>query len=168
MLTFVKFLVVVLAGGAVMVLVAGQLGLLAGPAPRKLGVENGRLKPPSTTPNSVSSQAGLYADHPMRAYAEIEPFRYSGDGKAALARLAEVVKATPRVTVVTEEPDYLYAQCRTALLKFTDDLEFWLDESAQVIHVRSSSRLGRKDFGVNRTRVEAIRQSFSAVAIANS
>lgn len=168
MLTFVKFLVVVLAGGAVMVLVAGQLGLLAGPVPRKLGVENGRLKPPSKTPNSVSSQAGLYADHPMRAYAEIEPFRYSGDGKAAFARLAEVVKGTARVTVVTNEPDYLYAQCRSALLKFTDDLELWLDESAQVIHVRSSSRLGRKDFGVNRTRVEAIRQSLSAVASANS
>ena len=168
MLTFVKVLVVMLAGGAVMVLVAGQLGLLAGPTPRKLGVENGRLKPPSKTPNSVSSQAGLYADHPMRAYAEIEPFRFSGDGKAAFARLVELVKATQRVTVVTKEPHYLYAQCRTALLKFTDDLELWLDESAQVIHVRSSSRIGRKDFGVNRARVEAFRQQFSAGASANS
>jgi uncharacterized protein (DUF1499 family) len=47
------------------------------------------------------------------------------------------------------------------LLKFTDDLEFWLDRPASVIQVRSSSRLGRKDFQVNRQRIEAIRAQFT-------
>jgi len=60
----------------------------------------------------------------------------------------------PKTTVVTETPDYLYAQSTTPLLKFTDDVEFWLSPDEHVIHVRSASRLGRKDFAVNRTRVE--------------
>lgn len=162
MLTALKLLIVLLCGLVVMVLVAGQLGLLAGREPKNLGVRDGRLKPPSKTPNSVSSQAPLYPDHPMRDYATIEPLRYSGDGKVAFARLTGLVSAMDRTRVVQQEPGYLYAQCRTAALKFTDDLELQLDEAAGVIHVRSSSRLGRKDFGVNRARVEALRQRFAA------
>ncbi|MDP3413597.1 MAG: DUF1499 domain-containing protein, partial [Polaromonas sp.] len=64
-------------------------------------------------------------------------------------------------TVVEETPGYLYAQCSTRWLRFTDDLELLLDDAARVIHVRSSSRLGRKDFGVNRARVEALRTRFA-------
>lgn len=55
------------------------------------------------------------------------------------------------------EGDYLYAQFTTRWLGFMDDVEFWLDRRAGVIHVRSASRLGRRDFGVNRARVEALR-----------
>jgi uncharacterized protein (DUF1499 family) len=62
-----------------------------------------------------------------------------------------------RTVLVTREPGYLYAQCSTQMLKFTDDIEFWLDTDAGVIQVRSASRLGRKDFGVNRERIEMIR-----------
>jgi uncharacterized protein (DUF1499 family) len=68
-----------------------------------------------------------------------------------------VVAGWPRTTIVKAEAGYLHAECSTRLLKFTDDLELWLDEPNQVIHVRSSSRLGRKDLGVNRARVEALR-----------
>ncbi len=64
--------------------------------------------------------------------------------------------------IVTNEPDYIYAQCTTKLLKFTDDIEFWLDRNAGVIQVRSASRLGKKDFDVNRKRVEAIRAQFNS------
>jgi uncharacterized protein (DUF1499 family) len=63
---------------------------------------------------------------------------------------------------VTQSPDYLYAQCSTRWLKFTDDVEFYLDASAGVIHVRSASRIGRSDLGVNRARVEALRARFAA------
>ena len=69
----------------------------------------------------------------------------------------------PRTVIVTQNADYLYAQSTTALLKFTDDVEFWLDKPNQVIRARSSSRLGRKDFGVNRARVEAVRTAFTEV-----
>lgn len=150
----------VLLAVAALLLVAGQLGFFAGKPPQDLGVRDGRLKPPSATPNSVSSQAGDYADHPQRSEASIAPLRYTGDAKAAVGRLAALLETTPGCVLVTREPAYLYAQCRTRWLKFTDDVEFSLDEAGGVIQVRSASRLGRKDFGVNRARVEALRARF--------
>jgi uncharacterized protein (DUF1499 family) len=154
-----RLLVIILALGAALVL-AGQLGLLVGQAPTDLGVRNGHLKPPSSTPNSVSSQADLFPDHPQRAYAAIAPLTYAGDANEAMRRLAMVVQSTPRCNLVTQRADYLYAQCSTALLHFTDDLEFWLDRSTNAIQVRSASRLGQGDLGVNRARVESIRAQF--------
>lgn len=145
------------AGLVLLVLLAGQLGLLSGTTPGDLGVREGRLKPPSDKPNSVSSQADLYPGHPQRASASIAPFGYAGDGRAALRKLASVLDATAACVTVTREADYLYAQCRTPLLKFTDDVEFYLDERAAVIHVRSASRLGYGDLGANRKRLEALR-----------
>lgn len=130
-----------------------------------LGVRNGRLQPPSRTPNSVSSQSGLYPDHPQRSYADIEPLRFKGSGTEAMRQLAELVRNTPGATVITQTPSYLYAEMRTRWLKFTDDLEFLLDEPAGLIHVRSASRLGQRDFGANRKRVELLRSQFEAVQI---
>ena len=120
----------------------GQLGLLAGSTPPRLGVTNGRLEPPSPNPNSVSSQAALYPEHPQRAYAGIAPLAFSGDGEAAMARLAVVLRQSAGTLIVQQQPDYIYAQCSTALLRFTDDVEFWLDKQAGVIQFRSASRLG--------------------------
>ena len=142
-------------------LVAGQMGMLRGSAPLDLGVKNGRMKPPSATPNSVSSQSDLYPTHPQKDYARIAPFQFQGDGDQAMTKIAALLRATDRTVLVKQEADYLYAQSSTPLLKFTDDLEFWLDKSAGVIQVRSSSRLGRKDFHVNRERVETIRAQFA-------
>jgi len=142
------------------VIVLGQLGLLHGRQPQNLGVKEGRLKPPSRTENSVSSQASLYPDHPQLKYASIEPFPTQGNGQAAIQKLARILAEMPGTVVVKQETDYIYAQSTTKLLKFTDDVEFWLDPVANVIHVRSSSRLGGRDFAVNRKRVETIRAQF--------
>lgn len=152
------FVVVVLVAGLI---TAGQLGLLAGQKPT-LGVIDGRLKPPSNTPNSASSQALLYPDHPQKDYAAVAPLTFKGDPSQAMARLADLLQKTERTTVITRGPDYIYAQSTTALLKFTDDVEFWLDLPNHVIQVRSASRLGSGDFGVNKARIEAIRALYSA------
>jgi uncharacterized protein (DUF1499 family) len=61
-----------------------------------------------------------------------------------------------RTTLVRETPDYLHVEFRT-LLGFVDDVEFYLDESQNVIHLRSASRIGYWDLGVNRKRMESIR-----------
>lgn len=157
---FALGLIVVLVIGVVL---AGQAGLLAGRAPADLGVREGRLKAPSKTENSVSSQAVLWAGHPMLDYARIEPLALvPGGGPATMSRLVEILRGTPGVTIIDARPDYIRAECRTALLKYTDDLELWLDPAAGVVQVRSASRLGRKDFGVNRKRVEALRQRLQA------
>lgn len=142
---------------ALLVLVAGQIGLLRGKAPTDLGVKEGKLKRPSRTPNSVTSQADLWPDHPQKAYSAIAPFKASGDGSAEMKKITEALQAMPRTTIIKQEPGYIYAQSTTAALKFTDDIEFALDANKGIIDVRSASRLGRKDFGVNRARVEAVR-----------
>ena len=141
---------------------AGRGGLFAGKEPTDLGVKDGRLKPPSLAENSVSSQAGLYPEHPKRAYAEIAPLTFTGDAAAALDRLRRLVEATEGARIVRSGPNYLYVQFRTRWLGFVDDAEFLLDRNAGVIHVRSASRIGRKDFGVNRARIETIRARFRA------
>ena len=155
-----KLLTLMLLLGAVLVaavILVGQLGYLRGTAPGDLGVRDGRLKPPSSTPNSVSSQAELYPAHPQRTNAQIAPFKFTGDGKVALQRLAQLLRVSPHIVVVKQQPSYVYARCETELLRFTDDMEFFLDERAGVIQVRSASRIGSGDLGANRQRVEALR-----------
>ena len=165
MMSLLKVFVIVMVGLAVALLLAGQTGLLRGAAPTDLGVKNGQLKAPANNPNSVSSQASTHPNHPFRAYADIAPLAYTGDGAAALAEFARavaIVKAMPGTTVVDENPGYVYARCQTRWLKFTDDLELALDASAHVIHVRSASRIGRGDLGVNRARIETIRAALDS------
>lgn len=129
------------------------MGLFSGTRPDNLGVHDGRLAAPKRTPNNVSSQTDRVAD----AQHYIEPLRYSGDARQAWAALTRVVEGMRRVRVVTAQPNYLYAEFTSKLMGFVDDTEFYLDEKAGVIQVRSASRLGRGDHGVNRGRIEHIR-----------
>ena len=161
-MAIVKWMAVVLSVSALLLLLAGRFGLLHGSPPTDLGVHDGRLKPPSTRPNSVSSQAALYPEHPQRAQAQIEPLGVAGDAAATLARLKSVVQTMEGARIVKTEPDYLYAQFTTKLMQFVDDCEFWFDPSTQTIQLRCASRIGYSDRGVNRARVETIRQRLSA------
>jgi uncharacterized protein (DUF1499 family) len=156
---FLILFVLAVAIVALVLLIAGQAGLLKGKAPADLGIKDGKLKRPSRTPNSVTSQADQWPDHPQQAYSSIAPFKATGDGSAEMAKIADALKAMPRTVIVKQEPGYIYAQSTTQLLKFTDDVEFSLDAGKGIIEVRSASRLGRKDFNVNRARVEAIRKA---------
>ena len=139
------------------VLVAAHLNVFSGRPPDNLGVRDGKLKPPSKTPNSVSSQAALWPDHPQRDAAAIAPLALKGDGPATIARLAQLVEAMDGARIALRRPDYLYVQFTTRLMRFVDDAEFWFDPAAGVVQVRSAARVGRRDFDVNRARIEAIR-----------
>lgn len=143
-------------------LAAGQAGLLQGRPPVARGVEGGRLAPPSATPNSVSSQTSLWPGHPQAAYARIAPLPARGDAAATMARLRDALAAMPGAEVVEARPDYVYARFTTRWLRFVDDAEFWFDPAAGVVQLRSASRLGRRDFGVNRARIEALRSTWTA------
>lgn len=155
-----KRVLVAVAVSFVLALVAGRMDLLQGSTPTDLGVRDGRLKPPARVPNSVSSQAGLHADHPMRESASIAPLALKpgdSDGTATLAALKTLIEAMPGARIVTSDGTYLYAQFTSSWFRFVDDTEFWYDPAAGVIQVRSASRLGESDLGVNRKRIEAIR-----------
>jgi uncharacterized protein (DUF1499 family) len=129
--------------------------LFAGQRPSNLGVKEGQLAPCPNSPNCVVSQGNPDADH------AIAPLQYSGDGAAAMAKLVAVIQAMPRTNVVQQTDDYLYAEFTSQLMGYVDDVEFYLDSAESVIQVRSASRLGQSDLGVNRKRVEAIRREFS-------
>jgi uncharacterized protein (DUF1499 family) len=117
--------------------------------PDHLGVREGRLAPCKRSPNCVSSQANP---------ADLEHYIAPIHGSIRDAR--EAIKALPGTAIIEERSDYLYAEFRTRLLRYVDDVEFFFDGT--VLHVRSCSRLGRRDFGVNRKRVEALRRLIEA------
>ena len=159
---FLKWSAIAVLLLAALLVVAGRLGLLEGTPPGDLGVREGKLKRPSETPNSVSSQADSWPGHPQRESARIAPIPLRGDGPATIARLQALLQSDPYARIVERRADYLYVQYTTPVLKFVDDLELWFDPAQGVIQVRSSSRLGQSDFGVNRRRVEALRAQLAA------
>src|SRR3954469_6627092 len=116
--------------------------------PSNLGVKDGRLAPCKRTPNCVSSHA---APEDREHY--ISPLAFRG----TMRELRAVLESMPRSTVITADAQYLYAEFRTPLMRYVDDLELYYDGRAGLVQVRSASRLGRRDFGVNRKRVEALR-----------
>ena len=112
--------------------------------PTDLGVANGRFAACRRSPNCVSSQAD-----PADAEHYVAPL------KGTMAALRRALAAMPRTTVITDRENYLYVEFRSKLLGYVDDVEFFHDGT--LIQVRSASRLGRRDFGVNRKRVEELR-----------
>jgi uncharacterized protein (DUF1499 family) len=117
----------------------------SGKRPNNLGVKDGKLAACPGTPNCVNSQS----DNPQ---SKIEPLP-----AVPISELKKIIDSMERTTIIEETNNYLYAEFKSKLMGFVDDVEFYLDEGANVIHVRSASRLGQSDLGVNRQRVEAIR-----------
>ena len=117
------------------------------------GSEQGLLPCPNS-PNCVSSRA---AASDSTHY--IEPIRFQGPPEETWTVLKSVVSSLPRSTIVAESPGYLHFEVRTFIFRFVDDVEFLLVADEQTIHLRSGARLGHGDLGVNRKRVETLRQT---------
>lgn len=114
----------------------------------------GRLLPCPSSPNCVSSQA-------QDASQRVNPLRPPGDPRDAMRSLRRVVESMPRTRLVTATDTYLHVECRSRIFRFVDDLDLLLDPEEGIVHVRSASRLGHSDLGVNRQRVEAIREALA-------
>ena len=126
--------------------------MFSGKRPDNLGVKDGRLASCGRRLNCVSSQAD-----PGDAQRYVAPIPFEGDAGAALSAARKAVERMRRATVIRQDGSYLHAEFRSRLMGFVDDVELMFDERAGVLHVRSASRLGRRDFNVNRERVEALR-----------
>ncbi len=113
----------------------------------KLGVEAGQLKPLSSKPNAVSSQA---KDETKRVTA----LSYELSTEEQLNKVARVIESMPGAKIVQQEPNYIHAIFTTKLMRFKDDVEVYLDDDAKLMHFRSASRVGYSDLGVNRKRYE--------------
>jgi uncharacterized protein (DUF1499 family) len=134
------------------ILMAGCTGV----RPSGLGVKDNKLAPCPSSPNCVSSQAGDQEHF-------VPPLAYAADTPATMANLKKIILGMKRSRIVTETGNYLHAEFTSAIWRFVDDVEFYADENARVMHVRSASRLGTSDFGVNRKRVETIREAWKAL-----
>lgn len=119
---------------------------------RSRGLVRPRLAPCPASPNCVSSQNG-------RASQRVEPLACGASWTKARETLTRILSEMKRCAVVIDTEEYLRAEFRTRL-GFVDDVEFLFDRDNSVIHIRSASRTGYWDFGVNRRRVESIRMRF--------
>ena len=111
------------------------------------------LTPCPSTPNCVSS-----VDKDPKHY--VEPLRFTGSVEGARNRLLEVLSALNRTRAVIVERNYIHAEFVSAIFRFVDDVEFLFDDHQKVIQVKSASRVGYYDLGVNRRRIEKIRKQF--------
>jgi uncharacterized protein (DUF1499 family) len=122
---------------------------LSGKRPNNLGVQGNRLTTCPPSPNCVCS------DDRDAAHG-IVPFTLAVPPEQAWEAARRAVMRLPRTSIVSEAPRYLRAECKSALFGFVDDLELHL-RGDTAIAVRSASRVGHSDFGVNRKRVEQLR-----------
>jgi uncharacterized protein (DUF1499 family) len=122
--------------------------------PLNLGITDGKLSPCPDSPNCVSSQSS-----DKRHF--IEPLRYEGTEQEAMQRLIDVIQGMKRCRIITIEDRYIHAEFTSAFFRFVDDVEFYFDSEAKIIDMRSASRIGYSDFGVNRQRMEKIRSLFN-------
>jgi len=129
------------------------MSILSGKKPPYLGHKDGQLSSCPNSPNCVSSQ--------VLGKANISPIAFKGDANQAWQALTTVVQAYKGASMTEGNEQYMHFECRTPLLGFVDDVEFYLDGENKAIHVRSASRLGYSDLGKNRQRVEQLRASFN-------
>ena len=117
-----------------------------------IGIRDARLSPCPTSPNCVSSD-DRDPEH------QIAPFVLEGTTVEAWTTAHSLISALPGTEIVTETPDYLHAECRSAVFGFIDDLELHLRPGEGIIAIRSAARSGKYDFGVNRKRIEELRSA---------
>lgn len=118
-----------------------------------LGVSNGTLQPLSGKPNAVSTQTDLQD-------MKMSPLPFKGTLADSKFHLLRILQSLDRVKIVKEEGTYIHAIFTSKVFRFKDDVEFYFDEAAQVIHFRSASRVGYSDWGVNRKRMEDITRRY--------
>lgn len=150
-------LAAVAAGGA---WVGASMGIFAGKRPTDLGFdrEGARFRAAGDwKPNWVSSTA---ARDDARHY--VAPFEIRGERARAWAALSAALEKEPGALVVRRDPGYLRVEFTSARMGFVDDAEFAMDPGGRVIHARSAARLGVRDFGVNRARIERLRAAVAA------
>lgn len=126
----------------------------AGTSPNDLGVTSGQFKPCPDSPNCVNSQTTMEDEAHF-----IPPLTYKGQTQDAFNAILSAVQSMDGSRIVTKEQEYLRVEFTSSLMGFVDDVEFYFPKES-IIHVRSASRKGYSDFGVNRKRIEQIRVLF--------
>ncbi|UCD32339.1 MAG: DUF1499 domain-containing protein [Desulfobacterales bacterium] len=131
------------------------LSSCSGKPPDAIGIRLSGLTGCPKSPNCVSSKA-------KGAQHIVEPFLIKGDAKVSWSIVKSVIISMPNCLMVTATTNYIHAECRSRIFRFADDLELFSNSSSGMISIRSASRIGYSDFGVNRRRVEFLRSELRA------
>jgi len=134
-----------------------MLGKQSGEMRPELGLLDGRLRACPDKPNCVSTTA-----LPAPAAAErnhVDPIALPPgiSRERGLAAAREVLASHPRTAITVEREGYLHAEARSRLFGFVDDVEIHVPLSANRVELRSASRVGYSDLGVNRARMDTFR-----------
>ena len=127
------------------------------PRPDNLGLKNNLLLSCPKSPNCVLSQAS----DPKH---QIHPIHYTSSVEIAKEKLNKVIQSMDGTRIITQDEVYWHVEFTTRWLRFIDDVEFYFPESEALIHLRSASRSGYWDLGVNRKRTKEIRSRFEELA----
>ena len=120
---------------------------------KPIGIVDRKLHPCPKSPNCVSTQA-------IDEKQKMEPINYSGDLEDAKTKIISIINSLKRSKIITNEENYIHIEFRTATFRFVDDVEFLFDDKEKVIHFRSRARMGYSDMGVNRKRMEKVKNLF--------
>lgn len=146
MFYLVSFLIVVL------VVVTACSSFNSGKKQPGTGMINDRLRSCPSSPNCVCSEfSGLASSIP--------PLTYTVEHNIAWDNAVAVVLSMGG-RIITSDEKYLHATFTSRIFRFVDDFELRLDKENKVIHLRSASRTGYSDLGVNRKRVNQFRTQF--------
>jgi uncharacterized protein (DUF1499 family) len=112
------------------------------------------LAPCPKSPNCVSTLAP-----PEDRVHAMPPIPFTIPAQAVVHAIMAVVAEQPRARVISRDTQYVHAEFRSRLFRFVDDVEFYVDLAAHLVHFRSASRVGHSDLGVNRKRMELLSQA---------
>lgn len=116
-------------------------------------IPNMKLKQCPDSPNCVSSQSDSESH-------KISPLPYKSSAEEAMHHIKKTILAFPRTKLIEEKDQYLHVEFKSFIFRFIDDVEIIVDDSENVIHLRSASRVGHSDLGANLRRVEEIKNNF--------
>jgi len=121
--------------------------------PDNLGVVDGQLAQCLESPNCVSTQSND-SEKTMPAIAIVD------GGHQTLSKIKSAISSNyPKAKLISESDSYLHYEFTSLLFRFVDDVEFYADDSKQVVHFRSASRVGHSDMGANKKRMSKICES---------
>ena len=126
----------------------------SGHPPENLGDRRSALSPCPDRPNCVSTKSRV-ARHAM------QPLPFKGTRNESRDRILGVIQGMTGSSIMSASDDYIHVQFKTRIWRFVDDVEFYFDDDARLIHFRSASRIGYYDFGKNRRRMKRISEVYS-------
>ena len=146
MIRWIILLVLILLVSAIVYLKMGNS------RPNNVGIKEDKLLSCPSSPNCVSSQENISN---KKHY--IAPISYEINRPDMESLLIQYLLSSKSMTIISNESGYIYMEVKSKKIGFIDDVEFYLPKSEKIIHVRSASRVGYSDRGVNRERIEKIR-----------